>query len=263
MAVIRKPLVWTGWLALLLLLAALAAPTALRAYWWRRAANPVRRGAEIAARAGCLSCHGPHGTKGLPDPSTGEEVPPWDGGIPMMYVRDQSEVREYILDGVSKRRAANPKATADRLRAAIQMPAYRDVLTGRQVDDLVAYFMAASQMAPIVEEVASRGRLLVRQHRCESCHGVGGAGGVRNPGSLKGYIPGWLGDDFPDLVRDDAELRQWIQEGKVDRLLLNPIARHFLVGQRLQMPPYRAAFTPEETDAIVAYIHWLRQEPAR
>src|SRR6266850_7649726 len=104
-----------SWLRLggpLVLLAAVAlgALPALRAYWRVRESNPVQRGAAIAARSGCLSCHGPHGTRGLPDPTSGEQVPAWDGGVPMMYVRDAQEVREYILDGVSKRRAAIPKA---------------------------------------------------------------------------------------------------------------------------------------------------------
>lgn len=240
--------------------AALGALPALRAYWWRRESNPVRRGAEIAARVGCLSCHGPHGTKGLPDPVTKDEVPTWDGGMPMMYVHDVQEVREYVLDGVSKRRAANPKAAADRQRAAIRMPGYRDVLAPREVDDVIAYFMAASQMAPIADETVARGRSLVRHTRCEACHGLEGSGGVRNPGSLKGYVPGWLGPDFLELVRDDRELAQWILDGRVDRLLASRLARHFLSGQRLRMPPYRAAFTPEDTAAIVAYIRWLRKE---
>lgn len=247
-------------LAVLAAALGLGALPALRAFWWRRESNPVRRGAEIAARVGCLSCHGPHGTKGLPDPNTGEEVPPWDGGVPMMYVRDEQEVREYILDGISKRRAASAKASAERRRAAIQMPAFRDLLEPREVDDLVAYFMAASQMGPIPDAIASRGRDLVRRLRCEACHGPAGAGGVRNPGSLKGYVPGWLGTDFLDLVRTDEELRQWVLEGRIDRMLSNRIARHFLAGQRLQMPAYRAALSPEDTAAVAAYIRWLRKE---
>ena len=65
-------------------------------------------------------------------------------------------------------------------------------------------------------------------------------------------MPGWLGDDFLELVQDDAGLEQWILKRKVDRLMAKRIARYFLVGQRLQMPPYRAALTPEDTDSIVA-----------
>jgi mono/diheme cytochrome c family protein len=246
-------------LAIAALLAGLALP-ALRFYWWRREANPVRRGAALAARVGCLSCHGPHGTQGLPDPNTSETVPPWDGGVPMMFVSGEEEVREYILDGVSKRRAASPVATAERLKAAIRMPAYRGMLKTRDVEDLVAYFMAVSALRPVSDPTASRGRELVRRHRCEACHGIGGSGGVRNPGSLKGYVPGWLGADYADLVRDDGELKEWILEGGIGRFAADRFARYFVNRQRLQMPAYRQALSTDDADAIGAYIRWLREE---
>ncbi len=243
---------------LVLLLLAAAGPSALRQYWWWRESNPVRRGSEIAARVGCLSCHGPEGTRGLRDPATGREVPTWDGGVPMMYVAGPDEVRQYVLDGVSKRRAASASASADRARSAIVMPAYRDLLDDEEVEDVVAYFMAAARMATIEDESASRGADLVLEHGCESCHGPGGAGGVRNPGSLKAYIPGWLGADFEDLVRTDDELRAWILEGGISRLREDRIARFFLGRQRLQMPPYRASLSGEDLEDIIAYIRWLR-----
>jgi mono/diheme cytochrome c family protein len=230
----------------------------MRVIWSLRESNPVRRGAEVARRVGCLSCHGPDGTRGLPDPGTGGEVPPWDGGVPMMYVDGEEEVREFILDGVSRRRAASPSAAAERSRAAVRMPAYRGVLKDREVEDLVAYFMAASMMTPIEEPAASRGRDLVRRLRCEACHGIGGSGGVLNPGSYKGYVPGWLGPDFAELVRDETELKRWILEGVIERFAGDRLAGHFLARQRLQMPAYKAALSGEETEAIVSYLGWLR-----
>ena len=250
-----------GTLLLLAVVARLGAPRVIRAYWQRQESNAVLRGAAIATRAGCFSCHGPQGTRGLPDPGSGQTVPTWDGGMPMMYVSGEEEVREYILDGLSKRRAASVSAAAERQKAAIQMPAYRDVLRSEEVEDLVQYFMAVSDMAPIDDSQAAHGRDLVRRHRCESCHGAAGSGGVLNPGSLKGYVPGWLGDDFTDLVRDDRELQQWILEGGIDRLAQKRLARYFLTRQRLQMPPYRTALAPGDVDAIAAYIRWLRSRP--
>src|SRR5207245_3417259 len=121
-------------------------------------------------------------------------------------------------------------------------------------------FMAVSQSAQVDDPPAARGRELVRQHRCESCHGTVGSGGVPNPGSLKGFVPGWLGEDYSDLVRDDAELRQWILEVGIERFARDRLARYFLERQRLQMPFYRTALAPEDADAIVAYIRWLRMK---
>jgi len=249
------------WGLLILILAAagwaLALPAA-RAWWRYRESNPVRRGADLAARAGCFSCHGPRGTHGLPDPSLGEEIPVWDGGVPMMYVGGAEEVREYIRDGVSKRRAESASAKAGREKAAIHMPAYREVLDDGEVDDLVAYFMAASRMESIPDAAASRGRDLVTKHRCESCHGVGGSGGIPNPGSLTGYVPGWLGDEYAELVRNDGELRAWVLDGGIERFGRSRMAQHFLTRQRLEMPAYRDALSDEGRAALAAYINWLR-----
>jgi mono/diheme cytochrome c family protein len=241
----------------ILALAGAAVLPLMRSYWSWREENPIRRGARLAHRAGCLSCHGPEGSKGLPDPNGGE-VPVWDGGVPMMYVSGVHEVREYIEDGVSKRRSTSASARAERAKAAIRMPAYRGVLTPRQIDDLVAYFAAASRLGRLDDPVAEQGRGLVGRFRCEACHGVGGSGGVGNPGSFKGYVPGWLGADFADLVRDEGELRAWIRDGGIERFAHDPLATYFLTRQRLQMPAYRQALSDEESGAMVAYIKSLR-----
>lgn len=252
-------LAWIGTIVLIGIAAWLGAPAAMRAYWWRQESNPIRRGAEIAARAGCFSCHGAEGARGLPDPGSGQGVPPWIGGVPMMYVSGEEEVREYILDGVSRRRARSASAAAERARSAIRMPAYRGVLRPEEVDDVAAYVMAVAQIEPVPDPQAARGRDLVRRFRCEACHGVSGSGGVLNPGSLKGYVPGWLGDDYPELVQDRQELQRWILDGGIERFTKARLARYFVIRQRLQMPAYRTALTPEDADAIGAYILFLRK----
>jgi mono/diheme cytochrome c family protein len=84
-----------------------------------------------------------------------------------------------------------------------------------------------------------------------------GAGGVGNPGSLKGYIPAWWGKDFRDLVRSDEELRNWIVDGRVERLDGNAIARHFTEGQRIQMPGFKDRLREDELSAVMAYVRWV------
>jgi mono/diheme cytochrome c family protein len=178
----------------------------------------------------------------------------------MMYVNGEQEVREYILDGVSRRRATSESAAAERRAAAVAMPAYRDVLRREEVDDLVAYVVAIAQLEPISDPEAAKGRELVRRFRCEACHGIAGSGGVLNYGSLKGYVPGWLGPDYPELVQGEAELRQWILEGGTERLTKARLARFFISRQRVKMPAYRTAMTEDDTRAIGAYIRLLRKE---
>ena len=142
---------------------------------------------------------------------------------------------------------------------ATQRPELRKKFRGTP-EEVIAYFMAASRSERIQDAAAARGRELVVKFRCESCHGVGGSGGLPNPGSLKGYVPGWLGPDFGELVADETELRSWVMDGGVERLGRDPLARFFLARQRLQMPSYRSALSPEDTDALVAYIRWLRKK---
>jgi len=243
--------------AVLALAGGALAPFAARGYWRWRESNPVARGARLASKVGCFACHGPAGSGGLPDPSLGEEVPAWDGGVAMMYVAGADEVRQFIRDGVTERLAKSDSAQEKRSRAAIRMPAYRDRLSAAEVDDLVAYVLAVARLQAVADKVAARGRDLASKFRCASCHGVEGSGGVDNPGSFKGYVPGWRGPDFRELVRNDVELKEWILKGTIDRFERNPLARFFLRRQRLQMPAYGKALAESDAEALAAYVRSL------
>src|SRR5258708_7479985 len=86
-----------------------AAAVAVTGAWQIRRPAPTAamRGARLAAAQGCFACHGPGGTGGVPNPRSEEgEVPAWSGGTLMMYVTAPEEVREWIQDGVSRRRAS-------------------------------------------------------------------------------------------------------------------------------------------------------------
>jgi mono/diheme cytochrome c family protein len=143
---------------------------------------------------------------------------------------------------------------------AIRMPAWRGRLSDAQVDDLVAYLRALAA-ADLPEDSAIRtGYAVAERLGCFRCHGPGGRGASRNPGSLKGYIPPWDGGDFAELVVDETELREWILGGRPQRLQANPLARFFLDRQAIRMPAFRGQIKDEDLLAIVAYIGWLRHE---
>jgi cytochrome c553 len=238
---------------------ALAGP-ALRQYWSARAANPVRRGVALARDLGCFACHGDAGGAGIPDPGGDDlAVPAWSGGLWMMYVEDDDEIREFILDGVSRARAESRSGREERERMAIAMPAYRSILGPRETEDLVAAFRVLSGMSrPPSGTPEGRGHDLARSWGCFSCHGPGGCGGRPNPGSLAGFVPGWYGPDFDDLVRDRGEFDTWIREGRIPRLDAHPVGSLFLERQRLRMPPYRG-LTDADLDDLWAYVAWLEQ----
>jgi mono/diheme cytochrome c family protein len=241
--------------------------------------TPELRGYELAERLGCHGCHGPRGTGGVPNPGADEStVPAWDGGTAMMYVMNEDEIREWILDGrpwrlamqdsLDARRAdrdsAFPRPGEVNLRPRplapvglpVRMPAFRGVITERELEDLVAYYKAVAAFDEMPEH-ARAGYRAARDLGCFGCHGPGGLLGARNPRSFKGYIPPWRGEDFNELVHDDDELRTWILDGSIPRLSENRAARWFMTRQVVGMPAYRGVAADSVLTAIVDYIHWL------
>jgi hypothetical protein len=117
--------------------------------------------------------------------------------------------------------------------------------------------MILSEMAaPPADSPAQRGYQTAKTWGCFSCHGAGASGGLPNPGSLTGFVPGWYGDDFKDLVRGRQEFDSWIRDGGIPRLAKNPLAARFIRRQRIQMPRYRN-LDPEPLDQLWAYAGWL------
>ena len=106
-----------------------------------------------------------------------------------MYVENEEEIREWILDGIPKRlkeERADQLDKTDELGPLIAMPAYRGKLSKKELEDLVAYFKAVSWYQTPADPVARAGRSVAQKQGCFSCHGPEGRGNISNPGSLKG-----------------------------------------------------------------------------
>jgi mono/diheme cytochrome c family protein len=221
--------------------------------------GPVERGYRLAAELACFACHGPDGGGGTKNPGSQEEtVPAFTEQTQMMYVKNTDDLREYILDGAPRRKREDPDYRAEMEKAALRMPAYREFVTAAQVEDLVAYLRAASDQIIPEDELAIRGADLARELDCFACHGPLGAGGIKNPGSFKGYIPSFWGADFDELVQNDEELRLWIAKGEIPRIADHPIGSRFLERQAVKMPAYER-FVPEaDIRALMAYVRWIR-----
>jgi mono/diheme cytochrome c family protein len=221
--------------------------------------TPAARGYRVAQDLGCFACHGADGGGGRKNPGSQEgEVPAFTEQTQMMYVKTTDDLREYVLDGAPKRRRDDPDYRKRMEAAALLMPAYRGKITAAQLEDLVAYLRATSgQLLPEDEETA-RGAELVGEYHCFACHGPLGAGGMPNPGSFKGYIPGFWGEDYDELVRDDDELRQWIADGSIPRIAEHPIGGIFFRRQAAKMPAYGRFLPEKDLRAIEAYVKWVR-----
>jgi len=217
------------------------------------------RGHAVAVSLGCFACHGPGGGGGVHNPGTKEgEVPAFTEQTQMMYVKSTDDLREYVLDGAPKRRREDPDYVAKTKAAGLHMPAYRGFLSDAQLEDLVAYLRATSGQILPDEHLATVGANLALEVDCFACHGPLGSGGMPNPGSFKGYIPGFWGADFDELVRNDDELRVWISEGHLERIEDHPVGGIYFKRQRTQMPAYGKFIEAEEVDALVAYVKWIR-----
>ena len=232
-------------------------------YRWRtKNISRVQRGSEVAAQRGCFTCHGPGGSAGVPNPGhVMGDVPSFTGGLITMYANDESEIREWILDGMPRRLRDDPEQMALRRDATIRMPAWRGIIEGRDLDDLVAYVKAVSDFERPQDANADEGRQVAQRTGCFHCHGPQGRGSMLNVRAFKGYIPAWDGADFPELARDDLEIRAWILDGGTRRTYANPAARWFLERQPIKMPAYRGRLTEEEVARVIDYIHWLRAHP--
>jgi mono/diheme cytochrome c family protein len=238
-----------------------AAATAVGALQWWRTHNvgPVQRGARLAVQRGCLSCHGAPGRLSDPDGARGiGGVPSFDHDDVTSYAKTADEIREWILDGQPRRLRDQP---ADEPPPVLRMPAWRDRLPSGDVDALVTWIRAISDFDAVPTRIASARETIARLG-CFTCHGPQGRGDTPNPGSLKGYIPAWSGADFPELVRDDGEIRDWVKDGGPRRLRDNPAAAFFMRRQLVRMPAFGAKVTDDEIRAITEYIRWLRGGPA-
>lgn len=220
--------------------------------------DPVRRGREVAQRMGCFSCHGPAGIGGVTNPgSSVDTVPGFREQTPMMFVHNDQEIREYILDGAPAAKLKRESYRKEMESQAIRMPAYRAWLSTADVDALVAFIRATSGLLLPDDPELARGEELMRAKGCFACHGEMGSGGLPNPGSFKGYVPGFIGPDFVELVQNDDELQEWIRRGTIARLEKHPIASRFLEAQRIKMPAYGEHLSDWEIAAISKHIRWL------
>jgi mono/diheme cytochrome c family protein len=177
------------------------------------------------------------------------------------------ELRQWIEDGVSEEKARSEAFLSSREAAVLQMPGFASQLSPVEIADLSAYValmqyrVSASNNPP-----PSRGEQLARKYACFSCHGELGQGGVANPGSLKGYIPGFFGTDFRALTRNGnrQDLREWIENG-VSEFFINQGFAGFYPGQFfnerqvIKMPSYKDLLTEAEISLLVDYLLELLQ----
>lgn len=141
---------------------------------------------------GCFSCHGPKGVGGVPNQgAAAKEVPSLDGGMIFMDTKNDTEIAEYIEDGLPKRKREDKDYYSRYQKQLIQMPAYKDYLNKDEIELLVSTIKSLNGLPRPKDNKILEGENLTIGMGCTACHGRRGSGGIKNPGSFKGYIPGW------------------------------------------------------------------------
>lgn len=248
----------------------------------------VVRGWKKAESLGCFSCHGPRGFGETPNPGSEDgEVPSFRGGEPMMWAKNDQELREFILYGEPKKKHEHEKHRESKEKkkqketephvfgdvdfdalpedeeekeGLIEMPSFKKWVSAEDVEDLVIFIKANATLLNPKTKHEKEGRNIMLETGCFSCHGPMGAGGIPNSGSFKGYIPSFIGDDYDELVKNEDELVEWIKTGKIKRFEKNILARFFTHRQVIKMPSYEKTLTNEQINKVTAYLSWLREE---
>jgi mono/diheme cytochrome c family protein len=220
---------------------------------------PAERGRRLALRTGCFACHGPEGTRGAANPGRLDKTVPTFEGDVMMFAKSRQQIREWIHDGSTATKRNSETWQKQRAAGTLRMPAFGRRLSARQIDDLVAFVEAMAGSDEPEDTLATRGLERVHALGCIGCHGPGGRFARPNPGSLKGYVPSWDGRDFPELVKDSTEFREWVERGVSRRFAGNALASWFLDRAVLHMPAFEKHLAPGDVEALWAYVHWLRE----
>ena len=188
--------------------------------------SPVARGAEYAEMKGCVDCHG------LPDKP---------------------------LADFNDRQCSNLNQDSEHVDYSVDCA------------DVMAYFEAIRLKRNYLQRSLSHstnkliiGEGLVRKYHCFQCHGPLGQGGFKNTKSLKGYIPGYFGNDFKILTYDgnSNSIRQWISHGVdqklTDTFIVGPMAEYFFDRQAINMPSYKS-LEPMEIELLINYVKEINQ----
>jgi mono/diheme cytochrome c family protein len=199
--------------------------------------NTVAAGAHDFNQFACAQCHGDRGRGGV-----SPDVPALTQVGRQLTV---TQLKQIIDHGLGE--SANPTKP--------YMPVWGQVISARQVSDLVAYIHAGLPPVPgatalpviTAQGPAVEGALLYQRYGCINCHGPNGLGGVPNPQTPDKSIPPLSGADFFQEFNTDRKITDVIQSGSV-------IGRAPIVS----MPHWGGIIPDSQLRALVAYIKTLK-----
>jgi mono/diheme cytochrome c family protein len=197
----------------------------------------IAAGAHDFIQFACAQCHGEHGRGGV-----SSDVPALTQAGKQLTVAQLTQIIDHGLG-----ESANPTKP--------YMPVWGQVISARQVSDLVAYIRAGLPAVPgatpppliTAQGPAVEGALLYQRYGCVNCHGPNGLGGVPNPQSPDKSIPPLSGADFFDEFNTDQKITDVIRSGSV-------LGRAPIVS----MPHWGGIIPDPQLQALVEYIKTLK-----
>jgi mono/diheme cytochrome c family protein len=199
--------------------------------------HTVAAGAHDFVQFACVQCHGDRGRGGV-----SADVPALSQVGKQLSV---PQLRQIINHGLGE--SANPTKP--------YMPVWGEVISARQVADLVSFLRAGlpavpgTTPPPVItgQGPAVEGAFLYQRYGCINCHGPNGLGGVPNPQSPDKAIPRLSGADFFKEFNTDEKIIDVIRSGSV-------IGRAPIVS----MPHWGGIIPEQQLRALVAYIKTLK-----
>jgi cbb3-type cytochrome c oxidase subunit III len=199
----------------------------------------VAAGGHDFVQFACAQCHGEQGQGGV-----SPDVPALTAAGNELTV---AQLEHIINHGLGE--SANPTKP--------YMPVWGEVISKRQVSDLVAYIRAGlpavagaePPLVPTDQGAGVAGAALYAKFGCINCHGPNGLGGVPNPQSPDKAIPPLSGADFFSEFNTEAKIEEIIRTGSV--LGSAPI---------VSMPHWGGILSDDQLNALVAYIKTLKTD---